>query len=230
MTRRSTRRRSRWRQPLLRLLTRIAPPVVSAVLRLLSWTLRPRFINDQPLRAVLASGDAVIVAFWHNRLLMMPLVAPGQRFCIMVSQHRDGEIATRALAGWGIRTVRGSTTRGGVGGFLRLLDAFRCGYTLAVVPDGPRGPRYVAKPGVIRLAKATGAPIYPVTFAARRATRLRSWDRLIIPWPFTRVAIAVGEPLHVGREANAAELETDRLTLERRLTELARAAETALAD
>ena len=106
--------------------------------------------------------------FWHNRLLMLPMVADGQPVCIMVSQHRDGDIGTALLDAWGVthRARLGDARRG------RRLpapgDAYRHGNNLAVVPDGPRGPRYVAKPGVIHLAKAVGAPIYPMAYAANR--------------------------------------------------------------
>ena len=125
--------------------------------------------------------------------------------------------------------VRGSVTRGAVAGFKRLLAEYRNGYSLAVVPDGPRGPRYAAKPGVIHLARATGAPVFPVTFAASRAAHLRSWDRLIIPLPFARVAIVFGQPLYVDRHAAEEQLEECSCTLEARLNELGRAAESKLA-
>jgi lysophospholipid acyltransferase (LPLAT)-like uncharacterized protein len=220
---------SRWRKSLLRAIAPLAPPVVSAALSALVRTLRVRFVGQEDLFSRWARGEKVIVAFWHNRLLMMPLAAAGQPVCILVSLHRDGEIATRALSRWGIHVVRGSATRGAVAGFKHLLAEYRNGYNLAVIPDGPRGPRHVAKPGVIHLARATGAPIFPATFAASRAARLRSWDRLVIPLPFTRVAIAFGQPLHVDRHAAEGRLEECRCTLEARLEELERAAESKLA-
>jgi lysophospholipid acyltransferase (LPLAT)-like uncharacterized protein len=209
--------------------TPLAPPLVAWVLRIVAWTLRPDFSHCAGLRSRWDRGDNVIVAFWHNRLLLMPLLAAGVPVSIMVSHHRDGEIATRALALWGIRTVRGSSTRGGVAGFLRLVEAYRHGDTLAVIPDGPRGPRYEAKPGVIRLAKATGASIFPVSCAVSRSIQLRSWDRLIVPLPFARVTFLVGEPIDVARNARGAELEPYRLALSNQLSELTRAAELRLA-
>ncbi len=223
------RRRPWWRRPLLRVLTVVGPPVVSMALRALQLTLRTEFVNANELFARWARGERVIIAFWHDRLLMMPIAASGVRICTMVSQHRDGEIATRALARWGIDTVRGSATRGGIGGFLRLVGAYRGGSSLAVVPDGPRGPRYAAKPGVIHLAKATGGVIFPVTYAANRAAHLRSWDRLVVPLPFARVTVEVGEPLRVPAGAGEEELETQRQLLERRLSDLTRVAEARLA-
>ena len=100
------------------------------------------------------------------------------------------------------------------------MDAYRRGNNLAVIPDGPRGPRYVAKPGVIRLAKAVGAPIYPIAYAANRVWQLRSWDRLIIPLPFAHVVCVVGAPLPVPAGASADELAALRAELERRLVEI----------
>ncbi len=226
-SRKSARRR--WQKRILKRLSGIAPAVVSGMVWALSWTLRKTLANADELFGRWARGERVIVAFWHNRLLLMPVAAGGQRICIMNSAHRDGEIGTRALARWGIRSVRGSATRGGARGFLQLVNAYREGYSLAVAPDGPRGPSCVAKPGVIHLARATGAVIVPVTYAARRARRLRSWDRLLIPLPFSRVVLAAGEPLHVPRDATADDIECYRQTLEQRLNDLTRAAESAVA-
>jgi hypothetical protein len=192
---------------------------------LLSATLRVRYTGTDDLFARWQRGEQVIIAFWHNRLLVMPTQYRGKRLCILNSQHRDGEIASRALTGWRIRAVRGSATRGGVGGFRQLVRAFRDGDDLAIVPDGPRGPRYQVKPGIIHLARATGAPIFPVSYAARPLRQLRSWDRLLIPLPFGRVAFTVGEPLQVGRDADDEQVETNRRELEERLNAITQAAE-----
>jgi hypothetical protein len=218
-----------FRAPLLRLAEAIGPSLASAALRAIGWTLRLRLLDDPDLLGRWSRGDKAVVAFWHDRLLVMPLFVKGIPMCVLASQHRDGEIATRALAAWGVHIVRGSATRGAVGGFLRLVHAFRSGYNIAVVPDGPRGPRHSVKPGVIHLAKATGAPIFPVSYAASRFVRLGGWDRLMIPLPFARVAVVVGEPLEVTRRADEAELEERRQVLEFRLAELGRRAEDALA-
>jgi lysophospholipid acyltransferase (LPLAT)-like uncharacterized protein len=226
---RPRKRRPWWRRPLQRVAAVVGPALLTLALRALGATLRLRLVDNGGLMARWERGEQVIVAFWHNRLIVMPLVARDAPICILVSHHRDGEIATQALGAWGINTVRGSASRGAVGGFLRLVEAYRRGYNLAVIPDGPRGPRYAAKPGVIRLAKATGAPIYPVSYAASRALRLRSWDELLIPLPFARVTVMVGEPMAVSRHAGSEELEEHRQSLETRLAELTRDAENRLA-
>lgn len=208
------------RRRVLATLAILAPWLLRPLLRLLQASLRVEYVGDAALRARWRAGERAVLAFWHNRLLMLPIVAAGHPTCILVSQHRDGDLGTGLLEAWGIHTVRGSATRGAVGGFLRLVGAYRAGDNLAVIPDGPRGPRYVAKPGVIHLAKAVQAPIFPLAYAAPRVRHLRSWDRLVIPLPFARVAIAVGEPLRVPAEASPAEMEALREELERRLREV----------
>jgi len=221
--------RFRWRSARLDVLTVVGPPLVSATLYLLSKTLRIRIYGAEDLFDRWARGERIIAAFWHNRLLMMPLLNPGQPACVIISAHRDGEIAVRALRRWRIHAVRGSTTRGGARGLLQLIRAHRDGFNLAVAPDGPKGPRYSVKPGVIQLARLTGAALFPISYAANRAKRLGSWDRLIVPLPFARVAVVVGDPIHVPRNIDPERIEALRKTLETRLNELNRRAEVYLA-
>ena len=221
------RRRHPWRDRLVTLFFGALPRLISGALWVISKTVRIEYVYADDLFARWARGEQVILAFWHNRVVMMPIPyqGRGRKVCIMNSQHRDGEIATRALERWGIRSVRGSATRGGAGGFLQLVNAFRDGYDLAVVPDGPRGPRYKVKRGVVHLGKATGAPIIPVTYAATRRRQLRSWDRLIIPLPMARIVFVVGEPLQVPRHSSDDEVEALRVELEDRLNTITTAAD-----
>jgi lysophospholipid acyltransferase (LPLAT)-like uncharacterized protein len=219
----------RWRRPLRDALAAIAPPLLRVVGLLLLATLRIEYRNDAALRAAWRRGERVILAFWHNRLLLLPIIASGVPMCVMVSHHRDGEMATRLLRAWGVTTVRGSASRGAVSGFLRLVAAFRRGENLTVLPDGPRGPRYVAKPGVVHLAKALDAPIYPLAYAANRSASVRSWDRLLIPLPFARVVVEIGEPVRVPVHADGVELERSRAALEASLNTLTQSLESATA-
>ena len=223
------RSRPRRRRPLLKALAPIAPPLIRLVGRFLVWSCRIEYRGDASLRARWARGEQAIVAFWHGRLLLVPMIASAAPMCIMVSQHRDGEMVTNVLRTWGVTTVRGSATRGAVGGFLSLVHAYRHGQNLAILPDGPRGPRCVAKPGVVHLARSLGAPIYPMACAASRFIRLRSWDRLIVPWPFARILVEVGEPLSVPVHADAQQLEGCRLELERTLNALTEAVDAKVA-
>ncbi len=204
----------------------IAAVVVTGVLLLLRWTLRPRFVNGDDVYARWARGERVILAFWHDRLLLVPFAnTDAQRVCIMVSRHRDGELISRAVRPLAIDTVRGSSTRGWAGALKGLLRAYHDGANLAFVPDGPKGPRWQAKSGVIQVARATGAAIIPIGAAARWARRLGSWDRLVVPVPGSRVVYRAGETITVPRDADAAALERARAALERELVRATEAAE-----
>jgi lysophospholipid acyltransferase (LPLAT)-like uncharacterized protein len=147
----------------------------------------------------------------------MPFPYQGRKGCIMNSIHRDGEIITRVIKRFGISTVRGSSTRGWMGGLKGMLEAYRHGYDLFVVPDGPRGPRYQAKPGVLQLARATGAPIFPVTCSAAWKLTVPSWDQLMIPLPFSRVRYIAGPQIFVPPDASPAHMEEKRQELENSL-------------
>ena len=215
------------RRRLLARLANLAPLLLRPLLRLLQASLRIEYVGAEELQACAARGEQAILAFWHNRQLMLPVVTFGRPACVLISQHRDGELATRVLSGWGIATVRGSATRGAIAAFRNLVQAYKRGYSVVVVPDGPRGPCYVAKPGVIRLARAVDAPIYPMAYAADRVRRLRSWDRMLVPLPFARVTVTVGAPLRVPATAGDAELEALRDELEQRLRQITAAADAA---
>jgi len=122
----------------------------------------------------------------------------------MASRSRDGEIEARFLQRFGVEVVRGSTTRGGSEALRALVHALRRGREAVITPDGPRGPAYVVQPGIIALARLTGAPIIPLTFSAAPAWRLKSWDEFLIPKPFARGVVSFGPPLFVPRRADRA--------------------------
>ena len=228
---RGTRGERSVRRDWLARLVPFAAMLVSGVLLLLRRTLRLRFVHGDDLFARWGRGERVILAFWHDRLVLMPFANRwAQRVCIMVSRHRDGELISRAVRPLAIDTVRGSSTRGWSGALKGLLRAYRAGANLAFAPDGPRGPRWVAKSGVVQVARATGAVIVPVGAAARWARRLGSWDRLVIPVPGSRVVYLAGRTMVVPPDADAGAIERLRLELEHELVRVTLAAEAALTE
>ena len=171
-------------------------------------------------------GERIIMAFWHSRIVLMRFGYRGPKACVMNSIHRDGEITTRVLKRFGIDAVRGSSSRGWVGGLKGMVEAYRLGYDLIVVPDGPQGPDRHAKSGVLQLARATGALVYPTTYSAAWHTRIGSWDRLMIPFPFSRVVYMVGSPISVPEDTTPAQLEQKRRELEESLRAITEQADT----
>ena len=209
-------------------------PVVIAVLTWLSAfllrnlfrSLRMSYVGREVLdRLIHAEGRRVMAAFWHGRLLMMPFAHPEVSWAVMVSRHPDGEVISRVAERFGIRPVRGSSRRGGGVALLGMVRASRRGYHLAITPDGPVGPREQVKTGTIELARLAGTPIIPVAFAASHGRFERSWDRLLIPYPFSRGVFVYGEPVVVSQTAGPEEVEKARGVLEEGLCQV-----TALAD
>ncbi|HET8761356.1 MAG TPA: DUF374 domain-containing protein, partial [Nitrospiria bacterium] len=151
------------REPLWR---RAAPPLVAALIRAIGRTMRIETINQAAIAERWREGQGNILAFWHGRQFLLPLSYQGPGLDILISRHRDGELISRAMQSFGLSSVRGSTTRGGAVALRGLIRKGRAGRDLAVTPDGPKGPRGIAQPGVIALAKATGLPIFPLSFGA----------------------------------------------------------------
>ena len=151
-----------------RLKLSVLPPIGYALIRALGWTLRIRTFHAERVRVFWESGRGVIIAFWHSRQLMMPLCYGGSRLHVLISEHRDGELIHRIVRRFGFDAIRGSTTRGGARALRQMARLGLAGGDLAVTPDGPRGPRCIAQPGVVELAKLTGLPIIPLTFAASK--------------------------------------------------------------
>jgi lysophospholipid acyltransferase (LPLAT)-like uncharacterized protein len=198
-------------------------------LRLLAATARKSQLGGEQLLDYWRRGEQIIITFWHGRILFMPFPYRGQKVCIMNSAHRDGEIITRVIRRFGISAVRGSSTRGWMGGLKGMLDAYRQGYDLVVIPDGPRGPRCQAKSGVIQLARATGAAIFPVTYSAAWKIAIGSWDRLLVPFPFSRVLYVVGSPIRVPANATKEVVEENRRHLEAELNKISSQADSYFA-
>ncbi len=177
------------------------------------------YIGLEKVRPLIESRK-LIFAFWHSRILLVSYMYKGLGAYTLVSKSDDGEIIARILQRQGQICVRGSTKRGGLralASHIKLLKA--TGSPGAVIPDGPRGPRFQAQPGVITLAQKTGFPILPLTYSARRVKIFNSWDRFLLPMPMTPCRVMFGDPIHVAADADKASLESCRRLLE---TELCR--------
>jgi lysophospholipid acyltransferase (LPLAT)-like uncharacterized protein len=209
--------------------TALAPPVAAAAVRALGATLRLTEVGVETLQPRWAAGQPLIYAVWHGRILMIPWLTSRLRRTrgaravrVLASRSRDGELVARWVARFGLSVVRGSSSRGGGEALRALAASLRAGQDVAVVPDGPRGPRERLQAGLVVLAAATGAPIVPLGFAARPARRLATWDRFLVPLPFARAAVVIGKAATVPRDADR---ETVRADIERALCEVTETAD-----
>ncbi|MDH4185769.1 MAG: lysophospholipid acyltransferase family protein, partial [Nitrospira sp.] len=159
----------------------VLPPVGAAIVRGLARSMKMESRGHESVDALYREGQSLIITFWHAQQLMVPIGYRGKGANVLISQHQDGEIIARIIARFGHRAVRGSSTRGGAQALRELIRLGRSGEDLGVTPDGPKGPRQVAKLGVVQLAKATGLPIVPMAFSCSKKNSSRagigSWSR-----------------------------------------------------
>lgn len=175
------------------------------------------------------AGTPLIGVIWHEDLPLYAYVFRGTNFTVLASRSTDGEIGSRVAHGLGIRTVRGSSSRGGEYALEELVEILRQGGSVGFIGDGPRGPRHHLKLGPVIAAKLSGRPIVPLACAMSSEVRLRSWDRTRFPLPFARIVAVAGEPLSVPSEVSRHECELIRQHLQGEMRRLEIAAETALA-
>ncbi len=164
------------------------------------------------------SSRRFIGAFWHSRILLINYLYKRWNGIVLVSNSDDGEIIARIAQSQGHETIRGSTTRGGlraIAGMIKTLKEKK--KPGGVIPDGPLGPRFVVQPGVIILAKKTGYPIVPITYSAKRIKVFASWDRFILPYPFTKCRVVYGDPVYVPENADNDEEKRCLTNLEKEL-------------
>jgi lysophospholipid acyltransferase (LPLAT)-like uncharacterized protein len=170
----------------------------------------------------------VIICTWHNRLaLAMSAYGdfvrekwPAAGMCAMISASRDGALLAYLVEAFGVAAVRGSTSRRGPQALLEATTWMEKGYSIAITPDGPRGPAYKVQEGIIHLAQLTGCPIIPISNYSRPKIILRSWDRFQIPLPFARCEFRWGRPIRVPRDATPEAREQLRLELEQAMMEI----------
>jgi len=159
----------------------LLPPVGAAAIRGIARSMRFSTRGHEGVDVLYREGRHIILAFWHSQQLMIPIGYRGTGSHVLISRHGDGEIIARIIARFGHEAVRGSSTRGGAGALRALIKLGRSGRDVVVTPDGPKGPRHVAKLGVIHLAKATGLPIVPLAFACSKKNSFRAgiatWSR-----------------------------------------------------
>jgi len=198
-----------------RVLARLLETAAPGLLSLWVGSLRVRR-DEEPV-----SGPR-IYALWHNRLLVPTALYRRRGITVLVSSSRDGEVIARLLERLGYGLARGSSTRGGGEAAVSLAAVLRDGGAASITPDGPRGPRYVAKDGAAAVAALSGVPVVPIAWAARPCRVLSSWDLLRVPAPFARCVLRLGEPLRVPRGGDLAEATA---LIQRRLREVTAAAE-----
>ncbi len=181
---------------------------------------RVQVVNRHYLHEAHSTGQGVIYAVWHGRMLVPILASRRQQVAAMVSRHHDGEMIARTIIRLGYETVRGSSSHGGREAFRDMLKLLKAGRTCAILPDGPRGPRCEMTMGTILLAQRGNAVLLPMTFSAEKPIVMNSWDRFTLWKPFSRIRLVYGKPCIVPRKISSQQLEAVRLDFEKQMNDL----------
>lgn len=197
---------------------RLVPFLVFCLHRALKSTLRVRYEGFEAIQSLVDQDQRFILCFWHRRLVMMPLAYPFKRkndqgerrgVSILSSDSKDGERSAATWRWYGIHAVRGTASHGGAQALVKMIQIVKQGWDLGITVDGPKGPREVAKPGVLAVSRKTGAWLVPVCVDYNKTWALKTWDQMLIPKPFSRVTVRYKAPWKAesGDDAELARLE-----------------------
>ena len=174
--------------------------IATPLMHLLGLTLRIQSEGRADLGPRARQQEPPLWALWHETILMSVWYHRDQDVHVMISTSRDGELISTIGKFFGYTAVRGSSSKGGQEATREMVDYLKQGKRCAITPDGPRGPRRQMKMGAVQIARLTGCPVVPFGFAAEHCWRLKSWDRFIIPKPFSRAVFVYGEPIQIPAE------------------------------
>ena len=169
--------------------------------------------------------EKYIFTLWHGRMFVPIYVMRGKKICPMISLHSDGEMIARTVMKLGYQTVRGSSTRGGKQAFHDLVNKVKQGTVGAMIPDGPTGPVHKLKPGTLFIAQQAGAYLLPMTFSAQKNKVFKSWDKFLLPMPFSKVLVLYGKPIQVPERASSRDLVNIKNDFEQQMNLLERQAD-----
>lgn len=197
---------------------RAADLVFYTLIKLVGATIRFEIEGAENLKAIEKSGKIPIYATWHDRIFSSVYFLRNRRIVVLTSQSFDGEYIARFIQRFGFGAVRGSSTRGGVGGLVKMIRLMRDdNLPMCFTVDGPKGARYVAKNGAVLLAKKTSNPVLPFSIELQKFWTVNSWDKLQIPKPFARARVFFIAPIFVDENADDFSVENKRLELQQKL-------------
>ena len=203
-----------------RISIRLADILMFVCIKLVGSTTRFEVRGNENLAEIESEEKIPIICFWHNRIFLGTYFWRDKGIVVLTSKSFDGEYIPRFIQRFGYGAIRGSSSRRGANALIEMIRSMRSGYPMAFSIDGPRGPKYEAKPGAVLLAKKTGNPLLPFIVEPRRYGQLNSWDKMQIPAPFTRALAIIGKPIYVNANAGDDEIKQKLEELQSALDQL----------
>jgi lysophospholipid acyltransferase (LPLAT)-like uncharacterized protein len=181
---------------------------------------RWQFINKPNYQGV------VIYAFWHGKLIMMPFLAPpGSKMNVITSGHRDGLLISKVMLHFKFNTIFVSRTATAFKGLKSILTKLKNGESIAITPDGSRGPVYQINSNIVEIAAMTGVPIIPISYGAKYSKILNTWDKFNLPYPFSKGVLVYGDPIFIPKHCSTEEIAEYKISLQNALNTITERAE-----
>jgi lysophospholipid acyltransferase (LPLAT)-like uncharacterized protein len=200
-------------------------------MQMVFYTCKKKFINEEVMLKRVAKDQPLIIVFWHNRLMMIPYVAlrakklnSAYNFLILASRNKDGKFVRKVMSKFKLATIAGSSAKKrqknkGIDlvTFRKLFKSLKAGTSLALTPDGPRGPNQKINGELIEISKISGVPILPISYSTSCYIKLNSWDKFFIPLPFSTICYSFGKVFEVSRSASKEEVNQIRFEVEKEM-------------
>ena len=200
-----------------------------SITSLISRSIRWEYLVQNEKSNIFNSNKEYIFCCWHNKLFLGPHLLPRNRVInALQSSHSDGMITSLAFKYLGINVILGSSKKGGMQAFRKMVKCIKSGESVAITPDGPKGPKEKVKEGIIKLAQITETSIIPLVWTTNKFKLINSWDNFVIPYPFSKGVYSFGKPIYVKKQINEYELETARQNLENEIKRLTKEVENKL--
>ena len=191
------------------------------ITKLISCSIRWEYFEQSRKAKIFDNRHKYIFCCWHNKLFLGPHLLPRNRVInALQSSHSDGMITSLAFQYLGMNVILGSSKRGGIQAFRKMVKCLQLGESIAITPDGPKGPKEKVKEGIIKLAQMTNTPIIPLVWATRKFKTINSWDNFVLPFPFSKGIYSFGKPIYIEKKINLNKFELERQNLENEIKRL----------
>ena len=191
------------------------------ITNLIARSIRWEYFEQSKKSTIFNNQDKYIFCCWHNKLFLGPHLLPRNRVInALQSSHSDGMITSLAFKYLGMNVILGSSKKGGMQAFRKMVKRLQLGESIAITPDGPKGPKEQVKEGIIKLAQITNTPIIPLVWSTQKFKIINSWDKFVLPYPFSKGIYCFGKPINIKKDIDIEKIELERQNLENEIKRL----------
>ena len=199
------------------------------ITKLIALSIKWEYFEQSKKSKIFDNRYKYIFCCWHNKLFLGPHLLPRNKVInALQSSHSDGMITSIAFQYLGMNVILGSSKKGGMQAFRKMVKRLKIGESIAITPDGPKGPKEKVKDGIIKLAQMTNTPIIPLVWTTRKFKIINSWDNFVLPYPFSRGIYSFGKPIYIEKRIKINNFELERKNLENEIKKLTKILESRI--